>query len=83
MTEQTPVITDEEKAKRKAYSQATTRLRNDYRDEFNGLLAQEMKAAGYDWTPRPDAKEKARQQIRALLAEHPDLAEETEETEPS
>lgn len=60
-------------ALRKAYGQATALLREQHRDEFDGLYAQEAKALGVDYTPRPSAEQRALQQIEALLNEHPAL----------
>lgn len=60
---------------RKAYGAATTRLREQYRTEFDALYSQEAEALGVEYTPRLTAEQKAEQQMQALLAEFPHLAE--------
>ena len=61
--------------KRAAYSKATSRLREQYKDEFQALVAEEMGKAGVtDWKPRPTAEEKARKQVADLLAQYPEIA---------
>jgi hypothetical protein len=60
---------------RQAYGKATARLREAHRDEFDGFYEEEAKALGVDYKRKPSAEEKAREQIAALLAEHPHLAE--------
>lgn len=57
-------------ARQKAYSEATTELRTTYRAEFNELVKARMEEAGYAWTPKPTAREKALEQVRALAAEY-------------
>jgi hypothetical protein len=59
---------------RQAYGKATARLREAHRDEFDGFYEEEAKALGVDYKRKPSAEEKAREQIAALLAEHPHLA---------
>lgn len=59
--------------KRAAYSAATTRLRNDHREEFNRLVKEEMAARDIEWEPRPTEEDKASTQIEALLEKYPDL----------
>lgn len=66
------------KALGKAYSEATTKLRETHLDEFNDLVIAGAKAAGYDWKPQPTKAQKAKAAIEALLAENPELAEEIE-----
>lgn len=60
---------------RQAYSTATTRLREQYRTEFDDLYSQEAEALGVDYTPRPTAEQKAEQELTALLEQFPHLAE--------
>jgi hypothetical protein len=71
--------TDEQKDRqrllRQAYGAATTRLREQYRDEFDRLYAQEAQALGIEYKPRPTAEQKAAEQMRALLEEYPHLRE--------
>lgn len=62
-------------AVKKAYSEATTALRLAHRDEFNADVAKRVKAAGFEWTPRPTEEEKREAKVRALLAEDPTLIE--------
>lgn len=65
---------DERDPRSAAYGAAVKRLREGHRDEFNAMVAEEMKARGVDWRPRLTPEEKAAKQIKQLLAEHPDLA---------
>lgn len=60
----------------KAYQSATAKLRDAHREEFNALYQAAAEALGEKWTPRPNAQEKARQDLLALLEAHPDLADE-------
>lgn len=64
---------------RQAYGQATTRLRETHREEFDSLYAQEAQALGVDYTPRLSPEQKAEQQLRALLEENPWLADKVDE----
>lgn len=76
MTEQQATTTDDnERSKklRKAYGNATTRLREAHRDEFDSLYSQEAESLGVEYTPRPSAEQKALQQLQALLDEYPQL----------
>lgn len=61
-------------ALRKAYSNTVAILRESHRDEFNRIMAEQAKRLGYEWTPKPTAKDKAAAQLQTILAEHPDLA---------
>lgn len=58
---------------RKAYSNATTRLRESYRAEFDSLYVQEAQQLGVNYTPKPSPEQKAEQELRALLEAHPGL----------
>lgn len=58
---------------RESYSAAEKRLRENHSDEFNQLRAEEAKARGLDWKPRKTDKEKAQEQVNALLTQYPDL----------
>lgn len=60
---------------RKAYGNATTELRENYKSEFQDLYTKHARALGVDYTPRPSAEEKAEQELQALLAAHPHLRE--------
>ena len=62
-----------DEAVKKAYSAATTALKEKYRDQFNADVAKRVKAAGFDWAPRPTEAEKREAALRALLAEDPTL----------
>lgn len=70
---QTPVEARNE-AINKARSQAKGELAVKYRDELNARIKELVKVAGFDWTPAPTEAEKREAQVRALLAEDPDLA---------
>jgi hypothetical protein len=65
-------------AQKEAYSHATTTLREKYREEFDGLQAERMKALGFpDWKPRSaKEREKRRKQIEDLFGQDPELARE-------
>jgi hypothetical protein len=67
---------EQEKAKQSAYSAATTRLRGQNRDEFDALLEEEYGKRGLTYTRRPSKEDKAKQQIKAILDEFPDLRDE-------
>lgn len=56
--------------KSRARSKALTRLRDANKEQWNKILKEEMAAEGVDWTPRPDAREKARQEVARLMREH-------------
>ena len=72
MTDQT----DKASKQRKAYGAATARLREAHRDEFNTFMQEEAKTLGIDWKPKPTDAQKAKAQLDALLAEHPELRSE-------
>jgi hypothetical protein len=61
--------------KREAYSAATTRLRDEFRQRFNELLIEEMGKRGVNWSPRPTEEQKAEQEVADLLARFPELRE--------
>lgn len=65
---------DPQKAKSEAFSAAGKRLRETYRAEYLGFVAEEMRKRGVDWSPRPTAAEKASDEAKRLLAEHPEIA---------
>jgi hypothetical protein len=81
-------MTEEQKkersnALRKAYSNATTRLREAHRTEFDELYSAEAEALGVDFTPKPSAEQKAEQQMEKLLHQYPHLREKIVEPEPA
>ena len=65
--------TDEQK-RREAYSAATARLRDSRKDEFRALVLEEAAKRGVTYEFRKTAEERAREQVQALLAQHPNLA---------
>lgn len=65
----------QKEAVKKGYSEATTALREKYRDEFVADVKARVKALGHEWSPRPTAEEKRRAEFARLLAEDPTLAE--------
>ena len=71
--QETTKTKDDEKARAAARSTAASRLRDAHRSEYDQILQEEMSARGIDWTPRPSKEEKARQQVKNLLAEYPGL----------
>lgn len=60
---------------RQAYSAATTRLREEHRDEFDTLYSQEAQDRGVDYTPRLTPEQKAAQEMAELLEKFPNLRE--------
>lgn len=60
---------------REAYGKAMSRLRDAHPEEFNVLRTEEAKARGLDWKPKPSEKDKARETLARILADHPELAE--------
>jgi ABC-type branched-subunit amino acid transport system ATPase component len=60
--------------KREAYGAATTRLREQHRDDFNTLLVEENRNRGIDWKPKPTEEQKAAEQFAQLFATYPELA---------
>jgi len=67
---------DDRKTKlRKAYGQATTALREAHKTEFNDLYSKHAADLGVEWSPRPDAEQKAEQEFDQLLADFPHLRE--------
>lgn len=71
---QTEVATSKDDAVRKAYSHASSTLREKYRDEFNKIVKEKAKDLGYEWSPKKTKEEKAREEFEALLRDYPDLA---------
>lgn len=63
----------------KAYSEATTKLREAHRDEFNGYVQEAMAKRGITWTPRLTDEQKAMLTIRELLEQYPALREELDD----
>jgi transcription initiation factor TFIID subunit TAF12 len=59
--------------KRAAYSAATTRLRDQHRDDFNILLREEMARRNVEWAPRPTDQQKAERQVNDLFEKYPEL----------
>ena len=55
------------------YTQAVARLRDKYREEFDGYLVDGYAAIGIEWTPKPNETQKAKAEIERLLAAHPEL----------
>jgi hypothetical protein len=59
--------------RRAAYSEATTKLRQNHITEFNKLMKEGCAERGIEWSPKPSAVDRARQQITELLSEYPEL----------
>jgi hypothetical protein len=76
MAETTTAQTDRDKALTKAYSTATTQLRDKHRDEFNDLYSKAAADLGVEWRPRPNPEQKAKEQIEELLTQFPHLRDE-------
>lgn len=68
-------LSNEERNSRlkKAYSNATSRLREEQRNEFDRLYSEEAKKLGVVYTPKPTAEQKAKQELEDLLAKFPHL----------
>jgi hypothetical protein len=60
--------------KREAYGAATTRLREQHRDDFNNFLVEENGKRGISWQPRKTDEEKAAETLKQILIDFPDLA---------
>ena len=65
----------DEQLRSEARTAASKRLRDIHSRDWNQFLAEEMATRGIEWRPRLNATEKAAEEIRRLLAEHPDLRE--------
>lgn len=65
-----------------AYGAASNRLRQAHQDEFNGYYAEEAKKVGVVWKPRLSPSERAEQQLKELLAQHPELRSKIDEESP-
>lgn len=68
--------TDETKratALREAYTASQTRLREAHLEEFNRYRAEEAEKRGIEWKPPVSAKDKAREALKSIFSEHPDL----------
>lgn len=63
-----------DKALREAYGAATKQLRENHLAEFNTLRQKAAANLGIEWEPKPTKREKAEQDLLALLDENPDLA---------
>jgi len=64
---------DREKKLREAYTRANTRLRVAHQKEFNQYRIEEAERLGIELSLRPTKEEKARADLKKLLAENPDL----------
>lgn len=58
---------------RKAYSNASTRLREENRGRFEALQVEEAQKLGIDYKPKPSKDQRALAEIQRLLAENPGL----------
>lgn len=73
MTETTTETQTRDQVVRWAYNEATKTLRETYSEEFRALQVQFCADKGVEYAPRKTAAEKARDDLRALLAANPDL----------
>ena len=55
------------------YTAAVARLRDKYREEFDGYLMEGYARIGVEWTPKPNEVQKAKLEIERLLEAHPEL----------
>jgi len=55
------------------YTAAVARLRDKYREEFDGYLMEGYAKIGVEWTPKPNEVQKAKLEIERLLEAHPEL----------
>lgn len=61
---------------RKAYGEATQKLREAHRDEFDTLYEQSAKRLGVtDYKRKPTPEEKAKEEVERLLTQFPGLRE--------
>jgi hypothetical protein len=75
-TDATPPTDETRDAKalqREAYGRATSRVRENHRDEFNDYMVEECKARGITWTPPLSAQAKAQRDLDDLIAKNPEL----------
>jgi hypothetical protein len=63
----------DEQLRAEARTAASKRLRDVHSRDWNQFLAEEMSTRGIEWRPRLNPTEKAAEEIKRLLAEHPDL----------
>ena len=71
-------VTDQakiDKDRRTAYGRAQKALRERFAEEFTALYEQECETLGVPFQRRLTPREKAEAQMKALLAEYPDLAQ--------
>lgn len=73
MTEATTETQTRDQVVRWAYNEATKNLREKYGDEFRADQVALCASKGVEYAPRKTAAEKARDDLRALLAANPDL----------
>lgn len=64
---------DREKAVRAVYQRAAARLREAHKEEFDTYRREEAEKAGVTLVLRKSPKERARDNLKKLLAENPDL----------
>lgn len=64
---------DTDALKRKAYANAERELRENHKQEFEDLREKHATALGVEYKRKPSAEEKAEEQMRRLLEEHPNL----------
>lgn len=65
--------TDKDALIRKAYTNATQKLREKYPADFNELRMKAAEELGFDWSPRPSKEAKAKAELLRLLEENPSL----------
>lgn len=58
---------------KKAYSNATSRLRQDHRDDFDKLMSEEAQNLGVEYTPRLTPEERAKKELEEILEQFPSL----------
>lgn len=61
---------------RKAYTIATTQLRDAHKEEFLKYQQAAAQKLGVDWTPRKTKEQRAREQVSKLLEANPALRDE-------
>lgn len=66
----------DEQLRAEARTAASKRLREIHSGDWNQFLAEEMSTRGIEWQPRLNPTQKAAEEIKRLLAEHPDLRSE-------
>jgi hypothetical protein len=66
--------TDRNKNLNAASAAASKRLKEEHLDTWNTYMAEEAKARGEEWAPKPTPEKRAEEDFRRLLEQYPHLA---------